>query len=86
MRIAILSDIHGNLTALEAVLADVEQQRPDLVVHGGDFVTRGARPAEVVDAIRRLGWPVILGNIVMPPWGMTFGWCPRHRVKFACYR
>lgn len=62
MRIAILSDIHGNLTALDAVLADLDRQRPDLVVHGGDLVTRGAQPAEVVDAVRCLGWPGVLGN------------------------
>jgi putative phosphoesterase len=62
VRIAILSDIHGNLTALEAVLADLERQRPDLVLHGGDLVTRGTRPAEVVDTVRRFGWPGVLGN------------------------
>jgi putative phosphoesterase len=62
VRIAILSDIHGNLTALEAVLDDLEQQHADLVVHGGDLVTRGTRPAEVVDAVRRFGWPGVLGN------------------------
>jgi putative phosphoesterase len=62
VRLAILSDIHGNLTALEAVLADLAQQQPDLVVHGGDLVTRGVRPAEVIDTVRRLGWPGVLGN------------------------
>ncbi|MGB9119577.1 MAG: metallophosphoesterase [Candidatus Angelobacter sp.] len=36
MRIAILADIHGNLTALDAVLADLRQQKPDVVYHGGD--------------------------------------------------
>jgi predicted phosphodiesterase len=62
MRLAILSDIHGNLTALEAVLADLKSVAPDLVVHGGDLVANGARPAEVVDAIRNLGWPGVCGN------------------------
>jgi putative phosphoesterase len=62
MRIAILSDIHGNLSALEAVIGDLERQRPDLVVHGGDLVTRGTRPAEVLDVVRRQGWPGVLGN------------------------
>jgi 3',5'-cyclic AMP phosphodiesterase CpdA len=55
MRIAILSDVHGNLTALEAVLADLEQQRPDLVAHGGDLVTRGARPAQLL-GLERVPW------------------------------
>jgi predicted phosphodiesterase len=44
MRVAVLSDIHGNLTALEAVLADLKHFGVDLVVHGGDLVANGARP------------------------------------------
>jgi 3',5'-cyclic AMP phosphodiesterase CpdA len=62
MRVAVISDIHANLTALEAVLADLEHTSPDLIVHGGDLVGSGARPAEVVDCIRALGWPGIHGN------------------------
>lgn len=62
MRIAILSDVHGNLTALDAVVADVLQRAPDRVLHGGDLVLLGAQPAEVVDRIRELGWPGVLGN------------------------
>jgi putative phosphoesterase len=63
MRIAIVSDVHGNLTALEAVLEDLERQRPDLVVHGGDLAFNGSRPAECVDRIRQLGWPGVRGNM-----------------------
>jgi predicted phosphodiesterase len=62
MRIAIVSDIHGNLTALQAVVADLKQTSPDLVLHGGDLAQGGARPAEVVDYIRDLGWPGVCGN------------------------
>lgn len=62
MRLAILSDIHGNLTALEAVLADLETIGVDLVVHGGDLVANGARPAPVTDIIRGLAWPGVCGN------------------------
>jgi predicted phosphodiesterase len=62
MRIAILSDIHGNLTALEAVLADLRQTSPDLILHGGDLPHGGARPVEVVDRIRDLGWQGVVGN------------------------
>lgn len=62
-RIAIVSDIHGNLVALDAVIADLERAAPDLVVHGGDLVIGGPRPAECVDRIREVGWPGILGNI-----------------------
>ena len=62
MRIAIVSDVHANLTALEAVVADLEQQRPDLVVQGGDLISGGSRPAEVIDRVRDLNWPGVYGN------------------------
>lgn len=62
MRLAIVSDVHANLTALEAVVADLTRVSPDLVLHGGDLVGSGARPAEVVDCIRDLAWPGVQGN------------------------
>jgi predicted phosphodiesterase len=62
MRIAIISDIHGNLTALEAVVADLRITSPDLVLHGGDLADGGASPVEVVDYIRSLGWRGVMGN------------------------
>jgi len=62
MRIAIVSDIHGNLTALEAVLADLRETSPDLIFHGGDLPHGGSNPAEIVDRIRDLGWRGVLGN------------------------
>ena len=62
MRIAILSDIHDNLTAFEAVLADLRQTSPDVVLHGGDLVNGGSSPVEVVDRVRDLGWRGVFGN------------------------
>jgi predicted phosphodiesterase len=62
MRIAIVSDIHGNRTAFEAVLADLRQTSPDLILHGGDLPHGGASPAEIVDRIRDLGWQGVVGN------------------------
>jgi putative phosphoesterase len=62
MRIAVLSDIHGNLTALDAVIVDLKKVSPDLIVHGGDLLGGGAHQAEVVDRIRDLGWPGVRGN------------------------
>lgn len=62
MRIAIVSDIHGNRTAFEAVLADLQRMSPDLVLHGGDLADGGASPAEIVDRIRELGWQGVVGN------------------------
>jgi predicted phosphodiesterase len=63
VRIAVVSDIHGNLTAFEAVLADLKRTSPDLILHGGDLAQGGARPAEIVDRVRDLGWQGVLGNV-----------------------
>lgn len=62
MRIAIISDIHGNRTALEAVIADLRVMAPDLVLQGGDLADGGANPAWIVDCIRDLGWQGVAGN------------------------
>ncbi len=62
MRIAIVSDIHGNRTAFEAVLADLQQTSPDLIFHGGDLADSGSSAVEIVDQIRDLGWQGVLGN------------------------
>jgi putative phosphoesterase len=62
MRIAVLSDIHGNRTALEAVLADLRQTLPDVVFHGGDLADSGSNPAEVLDCIIDRGWAGVMGN------------------------
>jgi len=62
MRIAIVSDIHDNLTAFLAVLADLRETSPDSVLHGGDLVSGGSSPAEVVDRVRDLGWAGVFGN------------------------
>jgi putative phosphoesterase len=62
VRLAIVSDVHGNLVALEAVARDLDRIRPDRVVHGGDLALSGPRPAEVIDCIRELGWPGVVGN------------------------
>jgi putative phosphoesterase len=62
MRVAIVSDIHGNRRAFQAVLADLRQVAPDLVLHGGDLAYGGAQPADIVDQVRSLGWPGVRGN------------------------
>lgn len=62
MRLAIVSDIHENLTALEAVIEDLASRGVDRVVDGGDLALGGCRPAEVIDRIRELGWRGIAGN------------------------
>ena len=62
MRIAVVSDIHGNWTALEAVIGDLRTMAPDVVLHGGDLADSGSSPVEVVDCVRDLGWRGVLGN------------------------
>jgi putative phosphoesterase len=77
MRVAIVSDIHGNLRAFEAVLADLRQVAPDRVVHGGDLAYGGAHPAKIIDQIRSLGWPGVRGNTD------EMLWAPESLAEFA---
>ena len=62
MRVALISDLHGNMLALEAVLAAIGRAGVDQVICLGDVCTLGARPREVLDVLRDLDAPVILGN------------------------
>jgi predicted phosphodiesterase len=62
VRIAIVSDIHGNFAALQAVAADLDHQPVDEVLVGGDLVQGGRQPAEVLEFIRERRWPAVLGN------------------------
>src|SRR5437867_11070029 len=60
--IAVISDIHGNLWALEAVLQDLDRLGPSQVIVAGDLALGGPRPAECVEFVRRRGYPAIRGN------------------------
>lgn len=62
MRFAVISDIHGNIHALEAVLRDWQKSSPDFAVCAGDLVGYGAHPNEVIDLIRRERIPAVMGN------------------------
>jgi putative phosphoesterase len=91
MRVGFISDIHGNLLALEAVLADLERQNVDQVVCLGD-VCFGPQVSDCLERVRALGCPVILGNwdswsthgfpVADDPVGMMLyeigGWWARH--------
>jgi predicted phosphodiesterase len=77
VRIAIVSDIHGNRTAFEAVLADLRLTSPDLILHGGDLPHGGSSPAEIVDWIRDLGWQGVAGNTD------EMLWAPETLTEFA---
>jgi putative phosphoesterase len=77
MRVAIVSDVHGNRRAFEAVLTDLRQVAPDLVLHGGDLAYGGAHPAEIVDQVRSLGWAGVRGNTD------EMLWAPQGLAKFS---
>lgn len=62
MKIAFLSDIHANLPALEAVLADIDNQQPDFVYCLGDLVGYNIWPNEVAKEIRKRYIPTLAGN------------------------
>ncbi len=62
MRLAIVSDIHGNLPALEAVRADIARAGVDLVVNLGDIASGPLWPRETVQRLMTLHWPTIRGN------------------------
>jgi predicted phosphodiesterase len=61
-RLAVLSDIHGNCVALDAVLADLESQAIDGTICLGDSIQGGSQPAEVVQRLRELECPMVMGN------------------------
>ena len=73
MRIALLPGLHGNLTALEAALAEIGRQRADRIVCLGDVAVGGPQPVEVIHRLRDLAIPVIMGN--------TDDWLLRPRRK-----
>lgn len=63
MKVAIISDIHGNLPALEAVAEDIDKWQPDAVIVDGDVVNRGPSSLECWQFVReRANWQIVLGN------------------------
>jgi predicted phosphodiesterase len=62
MRTAIVSDIHGNIAALEAVVADAKARGCDAFANLGDILSGPLWPAETADYLMALGWPTISGN------------------------
>jgi predicted phosphodiesterase len=62
MRIALVSDIHGNLPALEAVVADIRRRGADQIVCLGDNVSRPLLPRETAHYLMASGWTVLAGN------------------------
>jgi predicted phosphodiesterase len=75
MRIAVIADIHGNLPALEAVLADIARRSVDQTVNLGDCVSGPLWPRETMDLLDRLGLATVRGN--HDRWVAEM---PRHRM------
>lgn len=62
MRVALISDIHGNLVALDAVLADIHRSQVDQIVCLGDVPALGPQPREVLARLQELDCPCVMGN------------------------
>lgn len=62
MRVALISDVHGNRVALDAVLQDLQGEPVDVVVSLGDVAQGGPQPAEALDGLRALGCRLVMGN------------------------
>src|SRR3712207_314816 len=63
MRIAVMSDIHGNCVAVDAVLDDLQTQAVAQIVCLGDAIQGGPQSAQVVSRLRALQCPVVMGNV-----------------------
>ena len=62
MKVAAIADIHGNIDALEAVLADLERHQPDLIVNLGDSLSSPLAAGETADRLLPLSLPTVRGN------------------------
>ncbi|MES0005238.1 metallophosphatase family protein [Mesorhizobium sp. M0025] len=71
MRLAVLSDIHGNLRALEAVHAQIKDASPDIIVNLGDCLSGPLWPEETAQYLMAQNWPTVRGNhdrvLIEPP-------------------
>jgi putative phosphoesterase len=82
-RIAVLSDVHGNVAALEAVRAALKKEKPDITLIAGDLVMNGPEPSAAVDMLRAMeseGAIVVQGNTDIAAadadYGAAFPWLP----------
>ena len=62
MRLGLIADIHGNLLALDVVLQALAEEQVDSIICLGDISSLGPQPREVIDRLRQIQCPVILGN------------------------
>ena len=62
MKLALISDIHGNLFALEAALTAIQKQNIDQIICLGDVAAFGPQPREVLTQLKQIGCPIVMGN------------------------
>jgi putative phosphoesterase len=62
MRFAIISDIHGNFVALKAALSDIKEGKTGRIVCLGDVAATGPQPTEVIEELRKIRCPCVMGN------------------------
>ena len=62
MKLAVISDIHGNLFALEKVLEDIEHEKCDNIICLGDLAMAGPEPDKTVELVKQMNWDVVQGN------------------------
>ncbi|WP_284617972.1 metallophosphoesterase family protein [Aquabacterium humicola] len=62
MKLALLSDVHANLVALDAVLDELRREGITQLVCLGDMIQGGVQPAQTVQRLRELGCPIVMGN------------------------
>jgi predicted phosphodiesterase len=82
MRIGLISDIHGNTVALDAVLTDMNRYRTDVTVCLGDIAAGGPDPGGAVDRIAELGCVAVQGNTDAGWSTCRPGGATRHRSSF----
>lgn len=81
MRLAVFSDVHGNLSALEAVLVDIAEEQVDELLFVGDLCLVGPRPADCLDRVRDLGCLAVYGNT--DDWLLGRQQAPNHLADLA---
>jgi len=75
-QLAVLSDVHGNVVALEATLKDIRKAKPDTILVAGDLVMNGPAPAATLDRLRALeadGALIVAGNTDVAVADFDFG-------------
>ena len=75
-RIAFLTDIHGNLHGLEAVLADIRREAPDLILVGGDMTFKFPYPRETLELLDTIEYRAVAGNTdrYVTDWAIPGAW------------